>query len=155
MSKYADGAFGDLVKAGKYEDEAFSEELVRLSVRRVNEWSPDPAVAWVTAVPSLKRPGLVPTLASKLAASLGIPFIPALSKVRAARPQKEMNNSHQQATNVFEAFSVDPAQVRPGPVLLVDDMCDSRWTMTEIAFLLREAGSGPVFPFALSDSSNR
>lgn len=155
ISKYADGAFGDLVRAGKYEHDEFSDELVQLSVRRLNEWDPDPPVTWVTAVPSLKHPELVPTFARKLATSLGVPFIPAVTRSRAARPQKEMNNSYQQATNVFEAFAVDAAQVIPGAVLLVDDMCDSRWTMTEIAFLLLGAGSGPVFPFALSDSSNR
>ena len=42
-----------------------------------------------------------------------------------------------------------------GPVLLVDDIVDSRWTMTAIGWLLREAGSGPVYPFALADSEGR
>jgi ATP-dependent DNA helicase RecQ len=29
-------------------------------------------------------------------------------------------------------------------------VADSRWTMTVIAALLRQAGSGPVFPVALA-----
>ena len=37
-----------------------------------------------------------------------------------------------------------------GPVLLVDDMIDSRWTMTIAAWLLRSHGSGEVFPLALA-----
>ena len=37
-----------------------------------------------------------------------------------------------------------------GPVLLVDDILDSRWTFTVVAALLRLAGSGPVFPLALA-----
>jgi ATP-dependent DNA helicase RecQ len=38
-------------------------------------------------------------------------------------------------------------------VLLIDDMVDSRWTMTVIAALLRQAGSEPVFPVALASTS--
>jgi ATP-dependent DNA helicase RecQ len=38
----------------------------------------------------------------------------------------------------------------PTAVLLIDDMVDSRWTMTVAAWLLRAHGSGRVFPFALS-----
>ena len=40
-----------------------------------------------------------------------------------------------------------------GPVLLLDDMVDSRWTLTVCGFLLREAGSGPMFPFALASTA--
>jgi ATP-dependent DNA helicase RecQ len=43
--------------------------------------------------------------------------------------------------------------VPDGPVLLVDDLIDSRWTATTIGVLLREAGSGPVLPIALARGS--
>jgi ATP-dependent DNA helicase RecQ len=36
------------------------------------------------------------------------------------------------------------------PVLLVDDLVDSRWTMTVAGRELRRHGSGPVLPFALA-----
>jgi ATP-dependent DNA helicase RecQ len=42
---------------------------------------------------------------------------------------------------------------RAGPVLLVDDMVDSAWTLTVVAALLRQAGSGPVWPLALAATS--
>jgi ATP-dependent DNA helicase RecQ len=38
-------------------------------------------------------------------------------------------------------------------VLLVDDVADSGWTMTIVAALLRQAGSGPVWPVALAAAS--
>jgi len=38
------------------------------------------------------------------------------------------------------------------PVLLVDDVTDSGWTLAVIATLLRRAGSGPVFPLALANA---
>jgi ATP-dependent DNA helicase RecQ len=43
--------------------------------------------------------------------------------------------------------------VPPGPVLVVDDTVDSRWTITEVGARLREAGAGPVFPFALAQAA--
>ena len=42
----------------------------------------------------------------------------------------------------------DP-DVAAGPVLLVDDEVDSRWTITVAAWQLTSAGSGAVLPFAL------
>jgi ATP-dependent DNA helicase RecQ len=40
--------------------------------------------------------------------------------------------------------------VMDGPVVLVDDMVDSRWTLTVCAWLLRRSGSGAVWPVALA-----
>jgi len=37
----------------------------------------------------------------------------------------------------------------------VDDVVDSRWTLTLAALLLRQHGSGPVYPFALARASLR
>jgi len=48
-----------------------------------------------------------------------------------------------------------PATVPELPVLLVDDVVDSRWTLTLGAVLLRQHGSGPVYPFALAKASPR
>jgi ATP-dependent DNA helicase RecQ len=39
-------------------------------------------------------------------------------------------------------------------VLLVDDMVDSRWTLTVSAWLLRQAGSGEVWPMVLSQTGH-
>jgi hypothetical protein len=66
------------------------------------------------------------------------------------RPQqKTMANSTQQARNIDGSLVVGVSQLPVGPVLLVDDMVDSRWTLTVGAWLLRSRGSGEVFPLAL------
>ena len=65
-----------------------------------------------------------------------------------------MENSAQQVRNVDGAFAADPGLVRTGPVLLVDDLRDSGWTLTVVADLLRAAGSGPVHPFVLALSGS-
>ncbi|MBP7594816.1 MAG: recombinase RecQ [Candidatus Microthrix sp.] len=42
-----------------------------------------------------------------------------------------------------------PGDTASGPVLLIDDEVDSRWTVTVATWLLTGAGSGPVLPLAL------
>ena len=64
------------------------------------------------------------------------------------REQKEMENSYQQARNVLDAFRIQ--NTRPGPVLLVDDLVDSRWTLAVIGNLLMQEGTEAVYPFAIA-----
>ena len=47
------------------------------------------------------------------------------------------------------AFAVAGA-VQAEPVLLVDDIRFSGWTLAMVAGQLRQKGAGPVFPFALA-----
>ena len=66
--------------------------------------------------------------------------------------QSDQANSAHQVLNVWDHIAIDPSAVADapsGPVLLVDDEVDSRWTMTVSAYRLRQAGLGPVLPFAL------
>ncbi len=117
-------------------------------------WCPEPPPTWVTFVPSHRHPELVPDFARRLAEALGLPCQDVVVRVRDTSPQKVMRNSHQQFRNVAEAFAV-AGLVPDGPVLLVDDVVDSRWTLTIIGQKLREAGSGEVYPFALADTGGR
>lgn len=66
--------------------------------------------------------------------------------------QKLQQNRYHQCRNLDGVFSVDRG-ILAGPVLLVDDVVDSGWTMTVVAALLRQAGSGPVWPVALATTS--
>jgi ATP-dependent DNA helicase RecQ len=141
------------VKVGKYTNNRFDDVLVQASFDMIQQWKPQPFPAWVTAVSSLRRPELVPDFAQRLANKLNLPFVPAIRKIRDTREQKEMSNSYQQAHNLDGAFQVMPWPGITGAVLLVDDMVDSRWTFTVLAALLRQAGSGRVFPLALALNS--
>lgn len=104
-------------------------------------------------MPSQRHKTLVADFARRLAARLGLPLVDCIHKTRATEPQKTRENSFQQLRNLEHAFTVDGHAVPPGPALLVDDMVDSRWTLTVLAFKLRRADAGQVFPFALADSS--
>jgi ATP-dependent DNA helicase RecQ len=142
-----------LVKEGKQHAGRFSDRLVDASVTLIRvQWNPRPAPTWLTCVPSRRHRALVPDLAQRLAGELHIPFIECVLQVRDTEPQKMQCNSIRQVHNLERAFHVDADAVMPGPVLLVDDMVDSRWTFTIVGLKLRESGSGPVFPFALADA---
>jgi len=153
LSVWGDAGWGELVKQGKYRDNRFDDALVQGAFEMIQRWQPQPFPTWVTFVPSLDRPELVPNFAQRLAQMLGLLFVPVVRKVRPTQLQKTMRNSYQQAHNLDGAFAVDTWTGMKDSVFLVDDLVDSRWTFTVIAALLRRAGSGLVFPLALSLNS--
>jgi ATP-dependent DNA helicase RecQ len=156
LSVYGDAGWGREVQRGRVTNGAFAIDLVGAAAHAIRErWRPEPSPAWVTAVPSSTRPGLVEGFARALAARLEVPFIAALTVRGDGEPQSSMQNSAQQLRNAHRKLAVDGAVVPPGPVLLVDDLVDSGWTLTVAGSLLRVAGSGEVHPFALAVASAR
>lgn len=151
---WGDAGWGGLVRQGKYHDGHFSDDLVAACVKMIQEWNPQPSPTWVTCVPSLRHPELVPNFAQRLAAALGLPFHMVIAKTDARPEQKTMANSTQQARNIDGSLALNGQPIPPGPVLLVDDMVDSRWTLTVAAWLLRKSGSGAVWPMALSQTGH-
>lgn len=147
---WGDSGWGNLVRKGKYPDKYFGDELVEACTNMVHEWDPTPLPTWVTCIPSRRHPDLIPNFALRLAQSLNIPFYEVLEKTDDRPEQKSMANSSQQARNVDGSLALKTSEVPDGPVFLVDDMIDSRWTITIATFLLRSNGSGEVFPLALA-----
>jgi ATP-dependent DNA helicase RecQ len=151
LCQYGDGGWGERARA-QLEAGSVGDDLVDALVALVRAWRPDPRPMWVTAVPSLRRPDVVAPLAERVASALGLSYRPVVTKAHERPSQADMSNTAQQARNVAGAFAVSGV-VPDGPVLLVDDLIDSRWTVATIGALLREAGSGPVLPLALARGS--
>lgn len=152
LSRWGDAGWGKIVAEGKHRG-VFGNDLVDAMAQMIRErWQPYPAPAWVCCVPSLRHPELVDDFARRLATCLGLPFNDAISKVKDNQPQKGQQNRYHQCRNLDGAFVVHP-QLPAGPVLLVDDIIDSGWTLTVMAALLQQAGSGCVYPVALASSS--
>jgi ATP-dependent DNA helicase RecQ len=116
----------------------------------VAAWAPEPAPTWVTCIPSRRHPTLVPEFCERLAVRLGLPFHPVLERIEDRPEQKTMQNGTQQALNVDGSLRAGAEPLPNGPVLLVDDIVDSRWTMTVAAWLLRSRSCGEVWPLALA-----
>ncbi len=150
LSQWGDAGWGALVREGKYRTGRYSDELVDGVVQMVARWNPQPMPKWITCVPSLRHPELVPDFARRLADRLNLRFVPCVAKKKESRPQKEMQNSFHQVRNLEDVFEVRPFNGIEQPVFLVDDVVDSGWTLTIVAYLLRRSGSGLVFPVALA-----
>ena len=154
LAYYGGEGWGKLVRDGKYHDGAFSDELVEAAAALIErEWGELLRQRpWLTFVPSLRHPRLVPDYAAPLEKRLNLPCIEAVRCAQTVPEQKTMQNSYQQLANIQQAFALLPFAER-GPVILVDDMLDSGWTMTVIGWLLREHGASAVYPFALAKAT--
>ncbi|WP_336857499.1 RecQ family ATP-dependent DNA helicase [Sinomonas albida] len=114
--------------------------------------------AGVVAMPSATRPRLVDSLARGIASAGQLPFLGTLARTDAARSGQAGGNSAFRLAGVWSAFDVDAdlraslAGIGGGPVLLVDDLVDSRWSLTVAGRMLRLAGAGPVLPLALAQA---
>ena len=132
-------------------------ELVAAIAAILKRWNWPQRPTWICPVPSRRRAALVDSVAQALGQLGKLPVHRALRTTTMAGDhgfQADQSNSAHQVGNVWNRFMVDPAQlpdrdVAAGPVLLVDDEADSRWTITVAAWQLTDAGTGPVLPFAL------
>ena len=149
LSVNGDGGWGTIVRRCIRRDEPVPDELVDAAAKVVTGWSPEPAPAWVTSIPIASGSQLVTDFAARLADRLGLPHHDVLRRTRPGRPQAEMENSAQQVGNVFGAFTIEGSSP-DGPVLLIDDTVDSRWTLTVVGGLLLGAGAPAVHPFVLA-----
>ena len=148
---YGEDPWGRLVQDGKYRAGSFARELVEASAKLYQRWDFTLKPQWVSCIPSLNHPELVPDFARRLAENLHLPFYESLYKIRANAQQKSLQNSCLQVKNLDGVFAVK--DVLPAPCLLIDDMVDSRWTFTVAAALLRNAGCQAVYPFALAKAT--
>jgi len=152
LSKYNDVGYGVMVAEDKYNHVAYRDELLRRAIEVLRPKVRQCDLSSVSFVPSLRN-SKVNEFAKRLAKELRLCFLDVLEK-KDARQQKEMENSSWQCENARDSFSIKQGTTTiSGGVLLVDDVVDSRWTLTVCADLLGQAGSTCVFPFALADSS--
>lgn len=152
LSRWGDAGWGNIVANDKHQG-SFRDELVdAMNEMIVERWQPNPFPEWLTCIPSLRHPDLVPDFAKRLAEKLGIPFKPIILKVKDTKPQKEQENSFHQCQNLDGVFHIAD-NVENKPVFLIDDAVDSGWTFTIVATLLKKSGSGLVYPVALTSTS--
>jgi ATP-dependent DNA helicase RecQ len=115
-------------------------------------WAQRPAA--VIGLPSNTRPHLIASLAGQLAKVGRIPYLGTLDYAGKAGPARQ-HNSAQRLRAVWSGIIV-PEAIRSelarmtGPLLLVDDVIETGWTMTVASVRLREAGAAAVLPLVLA-----
>ena len=141
-----DTEWGTEVLAAQRADEP-SCSLIDAAADLISGWLAG-AKPTIVHVPAADR-SLASKLAAGLAGRLSLPISECVVRTRQGEDQSAMRNSAQKITNLDNAFRI-AGRVPAGPILLVDDIVDSRWTLTIVGELLQNAGCGMVYPFALA-----
>ncbi len=152
ISRYGDSGYGEMVKDDKYNARHFCDDLVERSAEVLRPFADEHNIKHIAFIPSL-RSDAVKDFAQRLAKRTGLKLADILTKTEALQ-QKNMNNSQHQCRNAMDSFSVKPGAKIPGILILVDDIVDSKWTLTVCGYKLMECGCTEVYPFALADSSD-
>ncbi len=124
-----------------------------VDVLRSWPWAQRPVA--VVSMPSRTRPALVRSIASGVASIGRLPYAGELSLVEGGPTGEPGGNSAFRLAGVWGRLEVG-AELRAaladlrGPVLLVDDLAASRWTLAVAARALREAGADGVLPLVLA-----
>jgi ATP-dependent DNA helicase RecQ len=139
-------------------DAPVPEDVVDAVVRTLAAWRWERRPAAVVTVPSRTRPRLVASLGDRIAAIGRLPLLGAIDRAVGERSAGVHHNSAHRLAALWAAFAAPagmPAALAglDGPVLLVDDLIVTGWTMTVAARVLREAGARAVLPFALAVES--
>jgi ATP-dependent DNA helicase RecQ len=143
------------VPDGQVSDGAVPDDLMGavVAILAAWEWAERPAA--VVTLPSRTRPELIGSLGRQIAAIGRLPYAGALEYEPGHDGGPGQDNSAQRLRAVWGSMSVpepvrDAVAASGGPVLLVDDLIDTGWTMTVAARLLREAGAPAVLPLVLA-----
>jgi ATP-dependent DNA helicase RecQ len=124
--------------------------MIAACVRVLADWPWEERPAAVVAMPSRRHPLLVESVAAALADVGRLTHLGTLTSANGGPVGEPGGNSAYRLASVWDRFALGDAQVPAGkPVLLVDDLVDSRWTITVAGRLLRQAGASAVLPFAL------
>ncbi|MFJ7959435.1 RecQ family ATP-dependent DNA helicase [Streptomyces sp. NPDC096319] len=150
------------------QDGPVPDDVVQAVVHVLADWAKGPG-GWASGAPDAPaRPAGVVTVAShrkpRLVGSLGqriaeIGRMPLLGAVEYVPEAEELRlsrtNSAQRVVGLQRTLTV-PSELAGrladagGPVLLVDDLSDTGWTLAVAARLLRRAGAEGVFPLVLA-----
>ena len=132
----------ELAAADASPSEALRGALVDVLRRWSQVWDERPVA--VVPMPSRSHPIRVAAMAQHIA---GVGRLPILDVVRSSGPPPPVDvASGGRVRALLEGLSVDPAVRVDGPVLLVDDVARTTWTLTVTAVLLRDAGVPAVLP---------
>ncbi|WP_461637586.1 RecQ family ATP-dependent DNA helicase [Leucobacter sp. BZR 635] len=148
------GTLRELFAAGA-PDQDLPAALVPAILATLRDWPWEERPVGVVAMPSLSRPRLIASTAALIAERGKLPLLGTLDFDQARPAAGPGGNSAFRLASVWDRWSVSPELAAtvsraPGPLLLVDDLVDSRWSFTVASRTLKLAGAPAVLPFALA-----
>lgn len=162
------GALRELFAAGAADREV-EPAMLQACVQLLREWSAGDgrSTGWsgqgrpvaVVSIPSRNKPALVESLARGIAGIGQMPYLGSLQLQHGGPTGGRGGNSAYRLAGVWERLVVGSelgqslASLGGQGILLVDDLADSRWTMTVAGRALRQAGAGSVLPLVLGQAA--
>ncbi|MFL6171114.1 MAG: RecQ family ATP-dependent DNA helicase [Ornithinibacter sp.] len=155
LARLSDLGWGQRLREVLREDAPAHPDLLRACVPVLAEWGWARRPVGVVAMPSRSRPALVGSLAAGLSQIGRLPLLGSLDLAHGGPTGEAGGNSAFRLAGVWERVVVGPELAAAlagvdGPVLLVDDLVSSRWTLTVAGRALGLAGAAGVLPFALA-----
>ncbi|ACV05745.1 ATP-dependent DNA helicase RecQ [Kytococcus sedentarius] len=155
LARLSDLGWGQRLRQVLAADPPAEDDLVRAVVLLLADWDWAERPVGVVAMPSRRRPQLVGSLAERLSTIGRLPLLGTLDLVDGGPVGEPGGNSAFRLAGVWDRLAVGPElggrlQGLSGPVLLVDDLVDSRWSLTVAGRALRRAGAPGVLPLALA-----
>ncbi|MFF1573415.1 RecQ family ATP-dependent DNA helicase [Leifsonia sp. NPDC058292] len=130
-------------------DQQCPATVLAACIRVLADWNWEQRPVAVVSVPSRRRPLFVDSLARGFAQAGRLPYLGSLELLGGGPSGEPGGNSAFRLSSVWDQFGIGALEVPAGqPVLLVDDLVDSRWTITVAGRTLRAAGASAVLPFA-------
>ena len=133
-------------------DQTVPDDVVRAAVDVLASWTWQSRPVAVIGLDSVGHPLLISTLVERLAQLGRLTNLGTLRYAPQRRPVTAANSAYRVAALHDSWAAPEPATFDglAGPVLLVDDMTDTGWTLTMAARVLRGAGVSEVLPFAIA-----
>ena len=155
LARLSDLGWGGRLREALRHDGEVPDWVVRAVVHVLAEWDWAVRPVGIVGMPSRSHPALVGTLAAAIAHIGRLPLLGCLDLLDGGPTGEPGGNSAFRLAGVWGRLGVGPdlaTRLRgiPGPVLLVDDLVSSRWTLTVAARALRAAGAPTVLPLALA-----
>jgi ATP-dependent DNA helicase RecQ len=161
------GALRELFAAGA-EDRPVDPGMLQACVQVLKEWGAGDSrtpgwsgvgrPAAIVSIPSRNKPQLVESLARGISEIGRIPYLGALELAHGGPTGGRGGNSAYRLAGVWDRLVPGPeleaavGGLNGQAVMLIDDLADSRWTLTVAGRALRQAGAGAVLPLVLAQA---
>lgn len=133
-------------------DQPVPAEVLKAAVAVLADWTWATRPAAVMGIDSSTHPLLIGSLVDGLAELGRLTNLGILRYQPGRRPVTAANSAYRVAA-LSGTWSEPEITGATGPVLLIDDVTDTGWTMTMAARVLRHAGVAEVLPFALASTN--
>ncbi|MCK0517141.1 hypothetical protein MVA47_08080 [Williamsia sp. DF01-3] len=131
------------------------DEVIKAAVAVLAAWPWQNRPTAIMGLDSDTHPILIGSVTDRLSELGRLTNLGTLRYAPDRRPVTAANSAYRVAALAESWVDPDPAVLSEvvGPVLLVDDIADTGWTLTMAARQLRRAGASEVLPFALASVS--